>query len=165
MWKAPTLALVLALSIKAAQFAPAAYVTTGEIEAALAQAPPDSQTFDKVIKTIDAGAYKVSIVILRRIPRPGAADSGLAHDRVTEIYQILKGSGTFETGGTLTNTSAADLTQQAAGPSVRGTIQGGEGRRMAPGDVVVILPGVPHRFSKLDGTITYLVTRIEAASR
>jgi hypothetical protein len=28
--------------------------------------------------------------------------------------------------------------------------------------VVVIPPGLPHRFSKLDGTITYLVTRIEA---
>jgi hypothetical protein len=26
----------------------------------------------------------------------------------------------------------------------------------------VIPPGVPHRFSSLEGTITYLVTRIEA---
>ena len=42
------------------------------------------------------------------------------------------------------------------------TIEGGESRVMAPGDVVVIPPGLPHRFSKLDGTITYLVTRIEA---
>jgi quercetin dioxygenase-like cupin family protein len=36
---------------------------------------------------------------------------------------------------------------------------------MGPGDVAVVLPGVPHRFSQLDGTITYLVTRIEAKSR
>jgi hypothetical protein len=36
---------------------------------------------------------------------------------------------------------------------------------MAPGDTVVILPKVPHRFSHLDGTITYLVTRIEAKSK
>jgi len=60
------------------------------------------------------------------------------------------------------NTSPVDLTAQAAGPSVGGDIRGGETRHLRPGDVAVILPGVPHRFSSLEGTITYLVTRIEA---
>lgn len=148
----------------AANAAPAAYVTTAEIEAALKQMPPASTTYDKPIKTVDAGAYKVTIVILRRIPS-GSVDSALVHDRVTEVYQIITGAGVFETGGTLTNGQPVDLTSEAAGPSVRGAIQGGESRRIAAGDVVVIPPGVPHRFSKLEGTITYLVTRIEAASR
>jgi mannose-6-phosphate isomerase-like protein (cupin superfamily) len=118
-------------------------------------------TYDKPIKTVDAGAYKVTIVILRRIPNE-IPDSALLHDRVTEVYQIITGAGTFETGGALVDGKPVDLTSEAAGPSIRGTIQGGESRRMGPGDVVVIPPGVPHRFSKLEGTITYLVTRIEA---
>jgi mannose-6-phosphate isomerase-like protein (cupin superfamily) len=139
----------------------ATYVTTAEIDAALQQMPPTSTTYDKPIKTVDTGAYKVTIVVLRRIPSK-TADSALVHDRVTEVYQILTGAGVFETGGALVDGQPVDLTSEAAGPSVRGTIQGGESRRMGPGDVVVIPPGVPHRFSKLEGTITYLVTRIEA---
>ena len=139
----------------------ATYVTTAEIDAALRQMPPTSTTYDKPIKTVDTGAYKVTIVVLRRIPSK-TADSALVHDRVTEVYQILTGAGMFETGGALVDGKPVDLTSEAAGPSVRGTIQGGESRRMGPGDVVVIPPGVPHRFSKLEGTITYLVTRIEA---
>jgi mannose-6-phosphate isomerase-like protein (cupin superfamily) len=141
--------------------AAAAYVTTAEIDAALRQMPLNSTTFDKPIKTVDTGAYKVTIVILRRVPSQ-TPDSSLLHDRVTEVYQILTGAGMFETGGTLVDGKPVDLTSEAAGPSVRGTIQGGESRRIGPGDVVVIPPGLPHRFSKLDGTITYLVTRIEA---
>ncbi|HYL39586.1 MAG TPA: hypothetical protein VEV17_26950 [Bryobacteraceae bacterium] len=155
------LTLLLARPARAAS-APATYVTTAEIEATLKTAPPAGQTFDKVIKTVDEGNYKVSIVILRRIPKAGSPDRGLTHPKVTEVYEILKGSGTLETGGTMVNTSPVDLTAQAAGPSVRGDIQGGESKRMGPGDVAVVLPGVPHRFSQLDGTITYLVTRIEA---
>jgi len=141
--------------------APATYVTTAEIDAALQQMPPNTTTYDKPIKTIDTGAYKVTIVILRRVPGK-TPDSALLHDRVTEVYQILTGAGMFETGGTLLEGKPVDLTSEAAGPSIRGTIEGGETRRMGPGDVVVIPPGVPHRFSKLEGTITYLVTRIEA---
>jgi mannose-6-phosphate isomerase-like protein (cupin superfamily) len=145
----------------AANSAPATYVTTAEIDAALRQMPPNTTTYDKPIKMIDTGAYRVTIVILRRMPGK-TPDSALLHDRVTEVYQILTGAGMFETGGTLMEGKPVDLTSEAAGPSVRGTIQGGETQRMGPGDVVVIPPGVPHRFSKLEGTITYLVTRIEA---
>lgn len=139
----------------------AAYVTTAEIDAALQQMPPSSTTYDKPIKTVDTGAYKVTIVVLRRIPSK-TPDSSLLHDRVTEVYQIISGAGMFETGGTLVDGKPVDLTSEAAGPSTRGTIQGGESRRIGPGDVVVIPPGLPHRFSSLEGTITYLVTRIEA---
>lgn len=146
-------------------FAPATYVTTAEIEAALKEAPAGGLVYDKVIKTVDEGGYKVSIVILRRIPKAGTEDRGLEHEKVTEVYQIISGSGTMETGGTMANTSPVDLTLQAAGPSVRGDIQGGEKRHMGPGDVAVILPHVPHRFSSLEGTITYLVTRIELTSK
>ena len=145
----------------AASMAGVAYVTTSDIDAALRQMPATSTTYDKPIKTVDTGAYKVTIVILRRIPGK-TPDSSLLHDRVTEVYHIITGSGTFETGGTLVDGKPVDLTPEAAGPSTRGTIPGGETRPIGPGDVVVIPPGVPHRFSHLDGDITYLVTRIEA---
>jgi mannose-6-phosphate isomerase-like protein (cupin superfamily) len=154
--------LTSTLSAKpAANVTTATYVTAAEIDAALQQMPPNSTTYDKPIKTVDTGAYKVTIVILRRVPGK-TPDSALTHGRVTEVYQILTGAGMFETGGALVDGKPVDLTSEAAGPSIRGTIQGGETRRIGPGDVVVVPPGLPHRFSKLEGTITYLVTRIEA---
>ena len=78
---------------------------------------------------------------------------------------MMTGSGVLETGGSLENPAPTDLTAQAAGPSFRGTIKGGSGRRIGPGEVAVVLAGVPHRFSQLDGTVTYLVTRIELTAR
>jgi mannose-6-phosphate isomerase-like protein (cupin superfamily) len=166
MLKSLALSFALGFPLLSAEgYAPATFVTTAEVAAALKEQPPNTQTFDKVIKTTDEGDYKVSIVILRRIPKPGVEDTALSHERVTEVYQILTGAGTFESGGTMTKTSSTDWTAQAAGPSTRGTIVGGQTQPMAPGDTVVILPKVPHRFSHLDGTITYLVTRIEAKSK
>ena len=41
----------------------------------------------------------------------------------------------------------------ASGPS----IQGGVTQHIKTGDVVVIPAGVPHWFSKIDGSITYIV--------
>ncbi len=141
---------------------PGTFVTSAEVDTALKEMKPDQTVFDKVIKTVDEGDYKVSVVILRRVPKPGVEDSGLSHNTVTEVYTILTGSGIMESGGSRIDTSTTDLTLQAAGMSIRGKIVGGKTPKMGPGDTVVILPKVPHRFSHLDGTITYLVTRIEA---
>src|ERR1700693_5310537 len=79
----------------AANIAGVAYITTSDIDAALRQMPATSTTYDKPIKTVDTGAYKVTIVILRRIPGK-TPDSSLLHERVTEVYHILTGAGTFE---------------------------------------------------------------------
>jgi mannose-6-phosphate isomerase-like protein (cupin superfamily) len=159
VWRPTVTSMVSAMP--AASTAGVAYVTTADIDAALRQMPASATTYDKPIKTVDTGEYKVTIVILRRVPGK-TPDSSLSHERVTEVYHMLIGSGTFETGGTLVDGKPVDLTTEAAGPSTRGTIQGGETRPIAPGDNVVIPPGVPHRFSHIDGPITYLVTRIEA---
>ncbi len=126
---------------------------------------PDKTVFDKVLKTVDEGNYKVSVVILRRVPKAGVEDHGLSHATVTEVYTILTGSGIMESGGTQIDTSPTDLTLQAAGMSTRGAIVGGTKQKMGPGDTAVILPKVPHRFSHLDGTIIYMVTRIEATHK
>jgi mannose-6-phosphate isomerase-like protein (cupin superfamily) len=161
-WRSATRSVAYARPAPSA--AGVAYVTAAEVDAALKQMPAGATTYDKPIKTVDTGEYKVTIVILRRIPGK-TPDSSLSHERVTEVYHMLIGTGTFETGGTLVDGKPVDLTSEAAGPSTRGTIEGGETRPIGPGDNVVIPPGVPHRFSHIDGPVTYLVTRIEAPRR
>ena len=85
------------------------------------------------------------IVVRRRQDGPNNAS---VHDDVTEIYNIVSGSGTFVTGGAFA--SASDRT---AG------ISGGVSRHIQSGDFVVLPPGTPHWFSKIDGSITYVETR------
>jgi len=86
------------------------------------------------------------IVVRRRQEGPNNASM---HDDLTEIYNIVAGSGTFVTGGTFA--SAQDRT---AG------IKDGVARRVQPGDFIVLPPGTPHWFSKIDGSITYVETRL-----
>jgi mannose-6-phosphate isomerase-like protein (cupin superfamily) len=85
------------------------------------------------------------IVVRRRQDGPNNAS---VHDDMTEIYNIVSGSGTFVTGGAFK--SAQDRT---AG------ISGGVSRHVQAGDFVVLPPGTPHWFSKIDGSITYVETR------
>lgn len=103
---------------------------------------------DQPVKLVDLpGGHKASLAILRRTK---AETSALIHDRVTEICQIMEGSGTLLTGGVLDDAKPAELTRVDAGPSQTGTHKGGESRHAGPKDVIIVPGGMPHRFSQLD---------------
>lgn len=97
----------------------------------------------QVTSVVETGTGQ--IVVRRRQEGPNNAS---VHDDLTEIYNVVSGSGTFVTGGTFA--SAQDRT---AG------ISGGVARHIEAGDFVVLPPGTPHWFSKIDGSITYVETR------
>lgn len=94
--------------------------------------------------------YRVNIV--HRTKPAGA----LAHPGNTELHCIVDGAGTLVTGGTIV---------RAAGTAAPATIQGGETRRVARGDVVIIPASSPHWYSAVEGTITYLEVRWLAPER
>jgi mannose-6-phosphate isomerase-like protein (cupin superfamily) len=85
------------------------------------------------------------IVVRRRQEGPNNAS---VHNDLTEIYNVVSGSGTFVTGGAIANPE-----DRTAG------ISGGVSRQIKAGDFVVLPPGTPHWFSKIDGSITYVETR------
>lgn len=133
-------------------------ITADEIAATVKQSIANN-VVDAPVKLAEVpGGHKASLAVLRRTK---AETSALIHNRVTEIYQIVEGSGTLVTGGTLENPTATDLTRLNAGPSQTGTHTGGESRRVGPKDVIIVPAGIPHRFSVLDGPIVYLVYRFE----
>ncbi len=143
---------------------PAVYVTGADIQATLKRAPENSVT-DQQIRVVDVGAANVGIGVVHRSAK--ATQAAVEHDQMTEVYHILEGSGMLVTGGAIVNPqrrgpehpSVRDLN----GPSVNGTaLQNGESRRVGPGDVVVIPAGVGHWFSSVDGSIRYLVVRVDA---
>jgi mannose-6-phosphate isomerase-like protein (cupin superfamily) len=153
------LALMWTLPLEGwAQGSPAAsFISREDHEAALRE-QIDKGVIDQPVRALEVLGGKASVATLHRT-KPET--SSLVHDRVTETYYILSGSGTLVTGGTLRDAKPTDLSRVNAGMSQTGTRVGGEGRRVKPGDIVVIPAGTPHGFSELDGPISYLVYRFE----
>ena len=151
------LALVLGLAA-AEQQASGTVVTADEIAATLKTSIANN-TVDAPIKLAELpGGHKASVALLRRT---AAETNALIHDYVTEIYEIVEGSGTLITGGMLMDPKENDLTRVNAGMSHTGMHHGGESRKVKPKDVIIVPAGMAHRFSQLDGPIVYLVYRFE----
>jgi mannose-6-phosphate isomerase-like protein (cupin superfamily) len=149
----------------AAPPASATDVTNADIRATIAKAPPDG-ILDQQIRVVDMGKYNVAVGVLHRSAKP-AQQGAIDHAQVTEVYHIIEGSGTFVTGGTIVNARpvAADnvITTILVGPSTSGaSIQGGQSRKVGPGDVIIIPPGVAHWFSHVESDMNYLVVRVDA---
>jgi mannose-6-phosphate isomerase-like protein (cupin superfamily) len=152
------LALMLGLAAGEQQAASGTFISADEIAATLKQSIANN-TVDQPIKRADVpGGHKASLALLRRTK---AETSALIHDYVTEIYEIVEGSGTLVTGGMLEDAKPSDLTRLNAGMSQTGVHRGGESRKVKAKDVIIVPAGTAHRFSELDGPITYLVYRFE----
>jgi mannose-6-phosphate isomerase-like protein (cupin superfamily) len=150
--------ILLLLSLALAQEAPGGTIVKGaELEATLKQSIADN-TVDKLVKSTAIPGGVASVAVLHRV-RPET--SALVHDHVTEIYQITEGSGTLATGGSLQDAKETDLTRLGAGMSHTGVHVGGTTQHVGPKDVIIVPAGTPHRFSQLDGPISYLVYRFE----
>ena len=82
----------------------------------------------------------------------------LATVRDADLIYVLEGSATFVTGGRVVDgkTTAPD--------EIRGaSIEGGETRLLARGDVIIVPAGTPHWFSEIQEAISYTVVRVDPA--
>jgi glc operon protein GlcG len=109
--------------------------------------------FAKGMPLLEVEGYKIHA---SRREGPGLAE---VHDWETDVVYVLEGSATVVTGGSVVDGKTTEPGQ------VRGAmIQGGEARRIARGDVVVIPAGVPHWFKEISGPLTYFVVKPISAS-
>lgn len=139
----------------------ATFVTPAEMTTALKSAPrQNAPLIDMPVRVIESGEHYLGVAMVQRT---NADQNALIHDKIDEIYYVLDGNGTLVTGGTLVNPKETK-SSAAIGPGWSGSsIQGGQSRRVSPGDVVFIPAGVPHMYSQLDGTIHYLVYRVDTS--
>jgi mannose-6-phosphate isomerase-like protein (cupin superfamily) len=143
---------------------PATYVTAADIQANLNGAPNSATNPLPNIRVVDAGGYNVAVGVIHRPQTPPGVAA--VHFKVTEIYHVMDGAGTLVTGGAMVNAKTrppeAISVRLEDGPGASGTaIEGGVSRRIKAGDVVVIPAGVPHWFSEIEGSITYVVVRVD----
>jgi len=143
-------------------------VTNAQIQAALKKTA-SAAVNDTQLRVVDIdGEYNVAVGILHRAKTNGKPSGALIHEKITEVYQILSGDGTFVTGGSLVNPkeSAADseIVRVLAGPSISGSsIEGGVSRKVGAGDIIVVPPNTPHGFSEITtDQIVYSVVRVDS---
>jgi mannose-6-phosphate isomerase-like protein (cupin superfamily) len=139
-------------------------VTRSEFMTVLKSMNPDGVS-DQQIKVVDVGRYNVAVGILHRSGK--APQNAISHSHVTEIYYVVQGAGTFVTGGVIAGATPSpaggNTVRVLVGPSTTGTgIQNGQSRRIGPGDVIIVPPGVAHWFSAIEADLDYLVLRVDA---
>ena len=141
------------------------FITKDDFARALTVRAGGSATGLASLGAVRAGDDRINVDVLQR---SGTREEGpVSHRLVTEIYYVLEGGGDIETGGEIPNptpmttANGEPVNPANIGPSIRGeTIVGGTVRHITKGDAVMIPPNVPHRFKSFDGSITYMVVRI-----
>ena len=98
-----------------------------------------------IAKSYNLGAY---LLHLSTRKPAAAALNGWAHHDISELYYVIRGSGTFLIGGQLVNTKEDDPNTESVktvrGPSMTGEMKGYTTQKYAAGDIIVIPVNVPH---------------------
>jgi mannose-6-phosphate isomerase-like protein (cupin superfamily) len=117
------------------------------------------------VASINNDEYHLAVGIAHRskasVATPGGG--GVEHSDITEVYYIISGNGVLNTGGTIKDLKDPQpgAPNGPSGPTANGgEIIGGVSRAVGPGDVVVVPPNTPHRFSAINtDEIVYVLVR------
>jgi hypothetical protein len=144
----------------------ATYIGTAEVQAYVKRAV-DRNLIDQQMRSVDVGKTQLGIgVVYRGKLLAPAKDSVAEHDLISEVYHIIDGSGTLETGPDIVDEKRRPADSQTVkefnGPGNNGfSIRNPVTHHLAPGDVIVIPAGTGHLFTRIDDHITYLMVRID----
>jgi cupin len=120
---------------------------------------------DREIKIMDLGRYNLGVAVLRRnATKPGGPIGAINHTRLTEVYYVVSGSGTFVSGGEVTNIRPIpadnELVTTVVGPGNNATlVKPALTRQVKAGDVIIVPAGVYHGFSDVPDHIEYVLVR------
>jgi glc operon protein GlcG len=132
---------VVALAALARALPSVSYYSAEQVQAA----------FDKGAVLFDGKGTNYMVHASRR-EGPGQAE---VHEEDTDVIYVLGGSATFVTGGSVVEPRTT-APGEIRGPS----IEDGESRRIAKGDVIIVPNGTPHWFKEVDGPVIYYVVKV-----
>jgi uncharacterized protein GlcG (DUF336 family) len=135
------MAAAAALGAAAASTQPVRYFDRATVDAAFAKG---AVLFD--------GSGANYMVHASRREKPGQAE---IHTMDTDVIYVLDGSASFVTGGRIDDAREVEPHELRGG-----AIAGGETRRLAKGDVVIVPAGMPHQFEAVPAPITYYVVKV-----
>jgi mannose-6-phosphate isomerase-like protein (cupin superfamily) len=141
-------------------------ITKADIQAALkigmAALKPGVSVSDRNISIADSGAYNVTVAFVTRPATKVPSGRALIHDKITEIYYVVRGSGTQATGALVDGTKENGSTTIGPGWSSTSPIKADRSTKLGPGEMQIIPPGVGHVFTEIaEGGIDYMVIRVD----
>jgi mannose-6-phosphate isomerase-like protein (cupin superfamily) len=131
------------------------------VQKAIEELRPGVTVSDHLVSLPDMGKYNLGVAVIAR--PAGTFQSYLSHDKIAEVYYILRGSGTQVTG-TMTDGKRSATVSPTIGPGLSSTspLQNSHSSKLGPGDVQIIPPGLGHGWSSIDaGGIEYLTIRVD----
>ena len=126
--------------------APKLYTSAAEVTAMMAKAKAERKDQANIINNLlRLAPYSANLEY--------RASVGPASTHVTELemFYVVEGGGTLVTGGKLVDekqTNPANMSGTA--------IAGGESRKIAKGDFIMVPENTPHWFSAIDGTLVLM---------
>jgi mannose-6-phosphate isomerase-like protein (cupin superfamily) len=145
---------------------PATYINSSELQA-YAKRAMENRLVDQQVRSVDVGKSQVGIGIVYRgkLDQPGK-NAVAEHDFISEVYHVIEGTATLETGPDLVGAEQRPSTMQTVrefnGPGKNAaSIRNGVTYHLKPGDVIVVPAGTGHLFSHIDDHIIYLMVRID----
>jgi len=147
---------------------PATYIPVSELDAYTAKAVKYN-IVDQQVREVDLGKTQVGIgMVTRGKLLPGTVRKGAVaeHEQVSEVYHIIEGTATLETGPDLVGSVKRPATEKTVmlqnGPGWSSdSIVNPEVHHLKPGDVIIIPAGTGHLFTEIPDHITYLMVRID----
>jgi mannose-6-phosphate isomerase-like protein (cupin superfamily) len=136
---------------------------------AIMQKTADQPASDAQVAVLDVNnsEYHIAVGIAHRSKASANTSGGASveHSEVAEIYYIISGNAVLNTGGTMKDLKdpRPGAPNGPSGPSSSGgEIIGGVSKTVGPGDVVVIPPNTPHRFTAINSDeIVYVLVRTD----
>jgi mannose-6-phosphate isomerase-like protein (cupin superfamily) len=134
-------------------------ISKTDVDTLLKNAPP---AVDQQLRVVDMGKYNLGVGIIHRVAtndKPGDPISGPYHDYTAEVYIIQSGGGILTTGPMAEKKPSTNY-NILNGPGGSGAPgQGAVSRRVGPGAIIIIPPGVLHAWSQISPQVTYLSVR------
>jgi hypothetical protein len=122
------------------------YIPHADLETLMKSAGDHPARVVDIAKSYNLGAY-----LLHQDAKKGTTPpplNGWAHSDISELYYVIRGSGTWLIGGGLENAKKDDPNSQSVktvrGPSETGQIKGYVAQKYVAGDVMISPVGVPH---------------------
>jgi len=123
---------------------------------------PGVAVSDRNIALSDTGGYNVTVAYVTRPATKVPSGTVLSHDKITEIYYVVSGSGTQMTGTLVGGTHADSSGTIGPGWSSTTPIKDGRMTKLGPGEMQIIPPGTGHVWTEIaDGGIVYMTIRVD----
>ena len=143
----------------------ASYIPKAELDAYWARGKARN-IIDQQVRALDVGKAHADVGAVYRGKLTPDRMNAAEHDNVSEVYYIIDGEATLETGWDIVAYKRREASNNAVanlnGPGGDGTgIRNPQVHQLKAGDSIIIPAGVGHRFTKIHNHIRYLMIRVD----